>query len=138
MDRVFADVGAEEFANRVRVCLCRIGRSHDRTVLRDGVFAPEREHCVACLRDQRWNAVILCHLALDVLHRVRPRSLLVDFRPPPKDLAQARRISTAESDVDIGMHAYEIFCRLRRYSRYRDAAFQLLFGDAGRAWLFTG
>lgn len=106
--------------------------------VRDGVFAPERQHCVACLRDQKWNAVMLCHLALDVLHRVRPRSLLVDFRPPPKDLAEARRISTTESDVDIGMQAYEICCRLRQYSRYRDATFLLICSDGAQAWSFTG
>jgi hypothetical protein len=103
--------------------------------VRDAVFAPEREHCMACLRDQRWNAVMLCHLALEVLHRVRPRSLLVDFRPP-KDRALAGRISTTEPDVDIGMQAYEIFCRMRRYSYYRDATFQLIFSDVDRAWSF--
>ena len=105
--------------------------------VRSAVFGPEREQCVACLRDERWNAVILCHLALEVLHRVRPRSLLVDFRPPPRELAQARRISTTEPDVDVGMHAYEIRCRLRRYSRYRDATFVLIFTDGERAWSFT-
>jgi hypothetical protein len=106
--------------------------------VRGAVFGPERAHCVACLRDERWNAVILCHLALEVLHRVRPRSLLVDFRPPPRELAQARRISTTEPDVDIGMHAYEIRCRLRRYARYRDATFVFIFADGKRAWSFTG
>jgi len=104
--------------------------------LRRPIFGPEREHCVACLRDQRWNAVILCHLAFEVLHRVQPRSLLLDFRPPPKDQAQARRISTTETDVDIGMHAYELFCRMRRYSRYRDATFLLMFSGEERAWSF--
>jgi hypothetical protein len=105
-------------------------------ILRNAVFAPEREHCAACLRDRKWNAVILCHLALEVLHRARPRSLLVDFRPPSRDRAQAHRISTTEPDVDIGMHAYEIFCRLRRYSRYRDATFLLIFAGESRAWWF--
>jgi hypothetical protein len=104
--------------------------------LHNPAFGPEREHCVTYLHDQRWNAVILCHLAMEVLHRVRPRSLLVDFRPPPKDVAHVRRISTTESDVDIGMHAYELFCRLRRYSCYGDATFLLMFSGEERAWSF--
>jgi len=70
--------------------------------------------------------------------RSQPRSLLLDFRPPPKDQAQARRISTTETDVDIGMHAYELFCRMRRYSRYRDATFLLMFSGEERAWSFEG
>lgn len=104
--------------------------------LRRGVFV-ERDHCLACLRDGKWSADMLYALALEVLHVVRPRSLLVDFRPPPKDLARARRISAMETDLDLGMYAYELLCRLRRYSRYRDATFLLLFCDGEEAWLFT-
>jgi hypothetical protein len=49
------------------------------------------------------------------------------------------RISTAETDLDLGMYAYEIRCRLRRYSRYRDAPFDLLFCDGeGRGWRLAG
>ncbi len=48
-------------------------------------------------------------------------------------------ISTAETDLDPGMYAYEIRCRLRRYSRYRDAPFDLLFCDGeGRGWRLAG
>lgn len=102
------------------------------------IFAPNRDWWLACFRDQKWNAAMLYGLALEVLHHVWPRSLLVDFRTPPVDLARVRRISTTETDLDLGMYAYEILCRLRRYSRYHDATFQLLFCDGEGAWLFTG
>lgn len=105
--------------------------------LRRVTFAPDRDQCLACLRDRRWNADILYALALEVLHVRQPRSLLVDFRPPAADLAQARRISTRETDLDLGMYAYELLSRLRRYSRYRDATFLLLFCDTEGAWLFS-
>lgn len=106
--------------------------------VRHPIFGPTRDHCLACLRDRRWSAVMLYELALEVLHVVRPRSVLVDFRSPPTDLARAHRISTTETDVDLGMYAYELLCRLRRYSRYRDAMFLLLFCDREGAWRFGG
>jgi hypothetical protein len=102
--------------------------------LRRPVFGPTRDDCLPCLRDRKWNGAMLYSLALEVLHRERPRSLVVDVRPPAHD---APRISVTESDVDLGMYGYEILCRLRRYSRYREATFWLLFCDAGGAWLFT-
>ena len=104
--------------------------------LRRPIFAPRREDYLACLRGQKWNAAMLHGLAMEVLHRVRPRSLLVDFRPPPADVARARGISATETDLDLGMYAYEIFCRLRRYSRYRGTRFLLFFCDGEGAWLF--
>lgn len=106
--------------------------------LRSGIFAGEREQWLPYLREEKWNAGTLYGLALEVLHLVRPRSLLVDFRPPPADVARSRRISTGETDLDLGIYAYELVCRLRRYSRYRDATYLLLFWGAEEAWVFTG
>lgn len=100
------------------------------------IFSPERSPSSA--REATWNAAVLYDLALEALHVLRPRSLLVDFRPPPKDLTPGRRISTAEADVDVAMYAWELLCRLRRYSRYRGATFTLLFCDReGAAWMLA-
>ena len=106
--------------------------------LRSGIFAGEREQWLPYLREEKWDAGTLYCLALEVLHLVRPRSLLVDFRPPPADLARSRRISTGGTDLDLGMYAYEILCRLGRYSWYRGATYLLLFCGAEEAWVFTG
>lgn len=106
--------------------------------LRSGIFAGEREQWLPYLRETKWDAGALYSLALEVLHLGRPRSLLVDFRPPPADLARSRRISMGESDLDLGMYGYEILCRLGRYSWYRDATYLLLFWGAEEAWVFTG
>ena len=98
-------------------------------LLRDPIFVPARDYWQALLARGRWTPDLLFGLALEVLHRVRPRSLLVDLRPPPRERARELRISTPETDLDLGMYAYEIRCRLRRYSRYRDTPFDLLFFD---------
>lgn len=83
-----------------------------------------------------WNGEALQRVALQALHNVKPRSLAVDFRIPARDIARAHRITSTEKDVDVGMYAYELRCRMRRYSAYRDAEFCLLFCDGGGAWLF--
>lgn len=103
------------------------------------IFAPQRERLLACVRGEKWAPGALYALALEVLHRERPRSLLVDFRPPSKDTALGRRVSASESDADLALYAYELRCRLRRYSRYREAEFRLLLeGERGATWLLTG
>ncbi len=97
------------------------------------IFAPEPS-----LRPlAKWTAATLYDLALEALHVRRPRSLLVDFRPP-SDPAAGRPYSLPESDVDLGMFGYELRCRLRRYSRYADASFTLLFCGKEAAWRITG
>jgi len=107
--------------------------------LRPLIFVPGRPRWRDLVAARRWSANLLFGLALEVLHRRRPRTLLVDFRPPPRERARELGISTPESDLDLGMYAYEIRCRLRRYSRYRDAAFDLVFcGEEGRAWRVAG
>lgn len=107
--------------------------------IRGANFAPSRDRWRAFLARKSWTAALLFDLALEVLHRVRPRSLLVDLRPPPRDRARELGISTPETDLDLGIYAYEIRCRLRRYSRYRDTPFDLLFCDGeGRGWRVTG
>jgi len=106
--------------------------------MRQPIFIPDRAQCLRYLSDWKWGAGLLFGLALEVLHRRRPQSLLVDFRPPPNDVARARRISTVEPDLDLGMYAYELIRRLGRYSRYRDATFRLVFCDAEAAWVFAG
>ena len=104
-------------------------QSHARRPL----FAPE-----PCFQPEaKWTAATLYDLALEALHVRRPRSLLVDFRPPPDDVVRGRSFAAVESDVDIGMFAYELLCRLRRYSRYRDASFALLFCGKDTAWMIT-
>jgi hypothetical protein len=103
------------------------------------IFAPSRERLLACVGGEKWTPGVLYALVLEVLHRDRPRSLLVDLRPPSKDTALGRRVSTSESDADLALYAYELRCRLRRYSRYRDAEFRLLLeGEKGATWLLTG
>lgn len=97
--------------------------------IRRPIFVPGRDRWEALLSRRSWTSVLLFGLALEVLHRIRPRSLLVDLRPPPRDRALELGISTSETDLDLGMYAYEIRCRLRRYSRYRDTRFDLLFCD---------
>jgi hypothetical protein len=107
--------------------------------LHPAIFVPGRSRWLALLAARRWSANLLFGLALEVLHRLRPRTLLVDFRPPPRERARELGISTPESDLDLGMYAYEIRCRLRRYSRYREAAFDLVFcGEGGMAWRVGG
>ncbi len=107
--------------------------------IRDPIFVPGRDHWRTVLAQRDWTPGLLFDLALEVLHRVRPRSLLVDLRPPPRERARELGISTSESDLDLGMYAYEIRCRLRRYSRYRDTSFDLLFCDSeGRASRLSG
>lgn len=108
-------------------------------LLRPPIFVPGRSRWQALLTHRSWGATLLFGLALEALHRVRPRSLLVDLRPPPRERARELGISTPETDLDLGMYAYEIRCRLRRYSRYRDAACDLIFcGGEGRSWRVTG
>ena len=106
--------------------------------MRQPIFIPDRAQCLRYLSDGKWDAGMLFGLALELLHRGQPRSLLIDFRPPPKDVARARRISTGETDLDLGMYAYELLRRLGRYSRYSDATFRLVFWDADAAWVFAG
>jgi hypothetical protein len=105
--------------------------------LRRGTFVAGRKDFLDCLRDRRWKPILLHKLALEILHVERPRSLVVDFRPPSEHAASGPRVSTAETDADLGMYGYELLCRLRRYSRYRGAEFSLLFCDEGGAWLFS-
>jgi len=112
----------------------RLGR-----YLNPPIFAPARERLLACLQGEKWTPAVLYTLALEVLHHERPRSLLVDLRPPSPDTTLGRRVSRSESDADLALYAYELRCRLRRYSRYRDAEFRLLFeGERGATWLLTG
>ena len=107
--------------------------------VRGGAFTPALDWWRGLLGRGKWSAALIFDLALEVLHRVEPRSLLVDLRPPPSDRARALGISTPETDLDLAMYAYEIRCRLRRYSRYRDTPCDLLFCDeAGRAWRVAG
>ena len=58
------------------------------------------------------------------------------FPPPAAELAGAHRVAGTEVDLDVGMYASEIFCRLQRYSRYRGVRFRLLFCDREGAWAF--
>jgi hypothetical protein len=83
-----------------------------------------------------WNGEALHRVALQALHNLKPRSLAVDFRLPARDVARAHRITSTEKDVDVGMYAYELRCRMRRYSLYQEAEFCLLFCDGEGAWLF--
>jgi hypothetical protein len=107
---------------------------------RDPLFAPGPDRWRALLARPRWTAGLLFALALEVLHRSSPpRTLLVDFRPPPKERARALAISAPESDLDLGMYAYEIRCRLRRYSRYCGTpCFLLFWRGEGEGWVFEG
>jgi hypothetical protein len=89
------------------------------------------------VEERKWNAVALFFLALNVVHRDRPRSLVVDFRAPPGDDAAARRVSTSDRDVDCAMLAYEILCRAERYSEYRGAAMDLVFTGREGARTFS-
>jgi hypothetical protein len=105
--------------------------------LRRPIFVPGRDHWQALLARRSFTPGLLFDLALEVLHRIRPRSLLVDLRPPER--AREPGISTAETDLDLGMYGYEIRCRLRRYSRYRETPFDLLFCDReGKALRVSG
>ncbi len=109
------------------------------SLIRHPIFVPGRDHWQTVLAQRNWTPGLLFDLALEVLHRVRPRSLLVDLRPPPRETARELGISTSETDLDLGMYGYEIRCRLRRYSRYRDTSFDLLFCDReGRASRLSG
>jgi hypothetical protein len=104
-----------------------------------GIFTPARDHWLGLLeRPRRWTAGLLYDLALEVLHTEKPRSLIVDLRPPPPDRARELGVSPAETDLDIAMYAYEIRCRIRRYSRYRDTPCELLFCGADATWRLTG
>ena len=100
--------------------------------IRHPVFVPARDYWRTVLAEKSWTPGLLFDLALEVLHKLRPHSLLVDLRPPPREKARELRISTSETDLDLGMYGYEIRCRLRRYSRYRDTSFDLLFCDRQR------
>jgi hypothetical protein len=106
-------------------------------LLRRAAFAPSREQLLFALREQKWNASILYGFALEVIHRQRPPSLVVDLRPPRPDDPRGFAVAAVETDVDLGMYAYELLCRLERYSDYRDAIVSILFCGEGGAWLFT-
>jgi hypothetical protein len=106
--------------------------------LRGGAFTPAYDWWLGLLGQGRWSAGLLFDLALEVLHRDEPRSLLVDLRPPPHDEARRLGIRTPETDVDLAMYAYEIRCRVRRYSRYRDTPCDLVFDTGATAWRLSG
>jgi hypothetical protein len=107
--------------------------------IRDGIFTPAPDWWHGLPGRGRWSAGLLFDLALEVLHRSRPRSLLVDLRSPPREEARALGITAHETDADLAMYAYEIRCRLRRYSGYRDTPCDLLFrGEAGASWRLSG
>lgn len=106
---------------------------------RGGVFMPSVEWWHEQVGKGRWTAGLLFDLALEVLHRVRPRSLVVDLTPPPPDEARSLGIPARETDADLAMYAYEIRCRLRRYSRYRDTPCDLVFRcEGGPTWRLAG
>jgi hypothetical protein len=107
--------------------------------VRDGMFTPAAAWWHEQLGRGRWNAGLLFDLALEVLHRTAPRSLVVDLRPPPAEQARALGIAVRGRDVDLAMSAYELRCRLRRYSRYRDTRCDLLFcREGGAVWRLSG
>jgi hypothetical protein len=107
--------------------------------VRGGAFAPAAHWWHEQLGRGRWTAGLLFDLALEVLHRKAPRSLTVDFRPPARDAARALGVPARETDVDLAMYAYELRCRLRRYSRYRDTPCDILFcREGGAAWRLSG
>ena len=107
-------------------------------LMREPIFRGGRVDWRPYLSSMKWDVGALHELTLMVLHIARPRSLLVDLRTPPEDVARANRITTAAADVDHGMCAYEILCRLARYTDYRDARFALLFCHAHGAFVYEG
>ncbi len=107
--------------------------------IRRGNFVPGKGGWGDALGRRKVTAALLFDLALEVLHHVRPRSLLVDLRPPPREKAALLGVSVPETDLDLAMYAYEIRCRVRRYSRYRDTPCNLVFcPPEGSAWRLTG
>jgi hypothetical protein len=101
------------------------------------VFAAGRRTTKRAIEARTWTPSLLTGLALEVLHRDSPRSLVVDFRPPP---AEDWRVSTGEKDVDLAMYGYEILCRARRDSRYGTAGLRLVLcaPEATRTFGFPG
>lgn len=108
-----SQVGADSFDERV-------GRLFP--VLR---FSWGRERWRDELRRGGWKPVMFYLLAVETLHHLRPRTLAVDFRG-----------LRGGKDVDFAMLAYEILCRMRRASEYRDATFVLYFCGA-RTWRYV-
>jgi hypothetical protein len=107
--------------------------------VRGGAFTPALDWWREQVGRGRWTAGLLFDLALEVLHRQAPRSLVVDFRPPPPDETRALGVPARETDLDLAIYAYELRCRLRRYSRYRDTPCELVFcGVEGVAWRLSG
>lgn len=88
------------------------------------------------LSRKKWRGFAIFALTLNILHTKLPRSLTVDFRRPTQEHARRYRISRADKDIDLGMYAYEILSRLRRYSRYRGASCRIIFQGSDSAWRF--
>lgn len=98
--------------------------------LRRPVTLLDRQWWVRYLRDRKWTPYALFLLALEVLHRFRPRDLVVDLRPPVHP-----RVARSYRNVDCGMFAVELAARVGRYSEYRDAEVSVVFANAREAWI---
>jgi hypothetical protein len=99
------------------------------------VFAPSRPQLALALSERRWSASLLLGLALEAIHRARPRSVVVDFRVPADGCSSGFAVAAGEADVDVAVNALEIVRRALRYSDYRDATVSILFCEPAGTWL---